>query len=53
MQVLGHLELETVLQGNITLAFYDAGHQMYTGLPSLKKLYGEAAAFFKKAAISR
>ena len=49
---VNHLELDPGLQGNITLAFYDAGHQMYTDLPSLKKLYADAGAFFKRAAIS-
>jgi hypothetical protein len=28
---------------------YDAGHQMYTHLPSLKKLKGDVATFFEKA----
>ncbi len=50
---VNHLELEPVLRSNITLAFYDSGHQMYTDLSSLKKLYAHAGAFITKAAISR
>lgn len=46
---LNHLGLDPSLRNNITLAFYDAGHQMYTDMPSLKKLTADVAAFFKKA----
>ena len=46
---VNHLGLDPSLRNNITLAFYDAGHQMYTDMPSLKKLTADVAAFFKKA----
>jgi carboxypeptidase C (cathepsin A) len=46
---VNHLELGPGSRGNITQAFYEAGHQMYTDLPSLKKLSGDAAAFFREA----
>ncbi len=46
---VNHLGLESSLRNNITLAYYDAGHQMYTHLPSLKKLSAEVAAFFRNA----
>jgi carboxypeptidase C (cathepsin A) len=36
------------IKGNITLDFYDAGHQMYTHLSSLKKLNSDVASFFKE-----
>jgi carboxypeptidase C (cathepsin A) len=44
-----HLKLDPPLRGNITLGYYDAGHQMYTHLPSLKRLTENAAVFFQKA----
>jgi carboxypeptidase C (cathepsin A) len=44
-----HLELEPGLRNNLTLSFYDGGHQMYTHLPSLKKLWADAARFYEKA----
>ena len=47
--IVNHLNIDPALQGNITLAYYDAGHQMYTHLPSLKKLSREVAEFFKKS----
>ena len=46
---VNHLGLDPSLRNNITLAYYDAGHQMYTHLPSLKKLKADAALFFKNA----
>jgi len=36
-------------QENLTLTFYDAGHQMYTHLPALRKLKIDAANFFREA----
>jgi carboxypeptidase C (cathepsin A) len=47
--VVNHLGLDPSLRGNITLAYYDAGHQMYTHLPSLEKLKADVFEFFKKA----
>jgi len=45
---VNHLGLDSSLWNNITLAYYDAGHQMYTHLPSLIKLKTDASAFIKK-----
>jgi len=47
--IVNHLGLDPSLRKNITLSYYDAGHQMYTHLPSLKKLKADAATFFEKA----
>jgi carboxypeptidase C (cathepsin A) len=46
---VNHLGLDPSLRNNITLAFYDAGHQMYTDMRSLEKLTADVAVFFKKA----
>ena len=46
---VNHLGLDPSLRNNITLAYYDAGHQMYTHLPSLKKLTADVTEFFRKA----
>ena len=45
---VNNLDLVRGLKGNITLAFYDAGHQMYTHLPSLKKLKSDVASFIQR-----
>jgi carboxypeptidase C (cathepsin A) len=45
---VNHLGLDPSLRNNITLAYYDAGHQMYTDLPSLKKLKADVTEFFNK-----
>jgi carboxypeptidase C (cathepsin A) len=37
------------VKDNITLAFYDSGHQMYAYFPSLKKLRSDVAAFIQGA----
>jgi carboxypeptidase C (cathepsin A) len=44
-----HLGLDPKLRKNLTLTFYEAGHQMYTHLPALKKLKTDVADFFRKA----
>jgi carboxypeptidase C (cathepsin A) len=44
-----HLGLDSKLRGNLTLTFYEAGHQMYTHLPALKKLKTDVENFFRKA----
>jgi carboxypeptidase C (cathepsin A) len=44
-----HLGLDPGLRRNITLSYYEAGHQMYVHPPSLKKLRGEVAEFMKDA----
>ncbi len=46
---VNHLGLDPSLRNNITLAYYDAGHQMYTHLPSLRKLTADVTEFYKKA----
>lgn len=46
---VAHLGLDPSLRDNITLAFYEAGHQMYTDMPSLKKLRADVSAFIKSA----
>jgi len=46
---VNHLDLDPSLRNNVTLAYYDAGHQMYTNLPSLEKLKTDVANFFEKA----
>jgi carboxypeptidase C (cathepsin A) len=44
-----HLGLDPKLRNNLTLIFYEAGHQMYTHLPSLEKLKADVSDFFRKA----
>jgi carboxypeptidase C (cathepsin A) len=44
-----HLDLDPKLRKNLTLTFYEAGHQMYTYLPALKKLKTDVEDFFRKA----
>ena len=46
---VNHLGLDPSLWNNIALAYYDAGHQMYTHLPSLIKLKTDASMFIKRA----
>lgn len=45
---VNHLGLDRTLLNNIILAYYEAGHQIYTHLPSLKKLKTDASAFMKR-----
>jgi carboxypeptidase C (cathepsin A) len=45
---VNHLGLEPVLRNNIVLKHYESGHQLYTRMPSLKKMTGDVAGFFKK-----
>ena len=42
-----HLGQDPKLPERVTMAYYEAGHQMYTDMPSLKKLTEDVAAFFK------
>ncbi|MGD2078910.1 MAG: peptidase S10 [Chloroflexota bacterium] len=44
-----HLELDPTLQDNVSLAYYEAGHMMYTHRPSLAKLKGEMSSFLRSA----
>jgi carboxypeptidase C (cathepsin A) len=48
-----HLGLDPGLRRNITLSYYEAGHQMYVHPPSLKKLRAEVAEFMKDAVPGR
>jgi len=42
-----HLGLDKSLRKNIVYCFYEAGHQVYVDLPSLKKLKGDITSFYK------
>jgi carboxypeptidase C (cathepsin A) len=44
-----HLSLDPKLHKNLTLTFYEAGHQMYTHLPALKRLKTDVTDFFQEA----
>lgn len=44
-----HLGLDKKLQGNISMADYEAGHMMYVHLPSLQRLKADLAAFVTSA----
>jgi carboxypeptidase C (cathepsin A) len=45
---VNHLGLDPSLRDNITLAFYEAGHQMYTDMPSLRKLKADVSAYMER-----
>jgi carboxypeptidase C (cathepsin A) len=45
---INHLDLEPSLRKNVTLKYYEGGHQMYTNLPSLMKLSADASQFYKE-----
>ncbi|HVN96591.1 MAG TPA: hypothetical protein VMT62_09195 [Syntrophorhabdaceae bacterium] len=47
MFTVNHLGSDPALQTRVTMAFYDAGHQMYTHGSSLTKLKVDVANFFK------
>ena len=44
-----HLDLAPTLQTNIQMAYYEAGHMMYTHLPSLKKMKKDLDGFISSA----
>lgn len=44
-----HLGIDPELRSNISQAFYEAGHMMYTHLPSLARLKHDLAAFVASA----
>jgi carboxypeptidase C (cathepsin A) len=50
---ISHLDLPSELRANITLRFYDSGHQIYVRLPSLKQLKADLADFIKNQKASR
>lgn len=43
-----HLDLDPGIQGNISMAYYEAGHMMYAHIASLKKLKQDLDAYFDK-----
>ena len=45
-----HLGLDESLRGNISMAYYEAGHMMYVHLPALEQLKKDLAEFIRKAA---
>jgi carboxypeptidase C (cathepsin A) len=45
-----HLGLDSALQGNISMRYYEAGHMMYIHLPSLAQLRTHLADFVRGAA---
>jgi carboxypeptidase C (cathepsin A) len=47
-----HLDLDPELQPNISTSYYEAGHMMYTHLPSLQQLKRELAGFIGAAVSS-
>ena len=44
---VNHLGVAPGLRNNVTLKFYEAGHQMYDDLPSLKKLGRDISQFIR------
>ncbi|HPM36570.1 MAG TPA: hypothetical protein PK186_03320 [candidate division Zixibacteria bacterium] len=44
--MISHLDLQDDLRSHIRIEYYEAGHEMYTHEPSLKKLKSDVAAFF-------
>jgi carboxypeptidase C (cathepsin A) len=44
-----HLGLDTSLRGNISMAYYEAGHMMYIHEPSLARMKEDLAAFIHSA----
>jgi carboxypeptidase C (cathepsin A) len=48
-----HLGLDSELQGNIAMAFYEAGHMMYIHLPSLVQLKADLVRFIDGALPNR
>jgi carboxypeptidase C (cathepsin A) len=45
---VNHLSLDSPLRANISFGDYEAGHQMYVHIPSLRKLQEDVEAFMKK-----
>jgi carboxypeptidase C (cathepsin A) len=51
--VIDHLALDPTLRGNVTTAYYEAGHMMYIHEPSLAALKADLTAFIDRAIPSR
>jgi carboxypeptidase C (cathepsin A) len=47
--VFGHLGLDETLRGNLTMAYYAAGHMMYIHLPALQQLKKDLADFIENS----
>lgn len=47
--VFNHLELDESLRGNLSMAYYEAGHMMYIHTPALEQMKKDMAAFFEQA----
>ncbi|MEJ2634118.1 MAG: peptidase S10 [Calditrichia bacterium] len=47
-----HLGINPELRANMTHIFYPSGHQIYTDIPSLKKLKSDVAGFYQASAAS-
>jgi len=47
--VFNHLGLDESLRGNLSMAYYEAGHMMYIHLPALEQLKKDLAEFIEKA----
>jgi carboxypeptidase C (cathepsin A) len=44
-----HLGLDPILQSNLSMGYFEAGHMMYIHLPSLRKLKSELANFIQSS----
>jgi carboxypeptidase C (cathepsin A) len=44
---VNHFNQDPALLKRVVITYYDAGHQIYTHAPSLKKLKKDVAAFFE------
>jgi carboxypeptidase C (cathepsin A) len=47
--VFNHLGLDESLRGNLSMAYYEAGHMMYIHKPSHAKLKADLAEFIRDA----
>lgn len=47
--VFNHLGLDESLRDNLSMAYYEAGHMMYTHLPALEQMKKDLAEFIEKA----
>jgi carboxypeptidase C (cathepsin A) len=47
--VFGHMGLDESLRGNLSMAYYEAGHMMYIHLPALEQMKKDLAEFIGKS----